>query len=1400
MPRAISGDDSLSLTAFEGIVRACDRFEAAWRQGRGPRIEEFLTESPTPQGGTLLRELVALEVELRKARGETPVAPEYRDRFPEHAALIEALFEGPRTEPLGAETTLSGEKVPKIPSLPLRGNDRYEFVEFLGRGGMGIVYRAYDRRRREFIAIKTLRSFSPALLDRFKREFRSLANVTHPNLVSLYELTSDGQTWSFSMELIDGVDLISHINGGAARDATAGDRASTWSGLLADPSTDLGVGASRVSAREREPDPHPQTGPTSRSASESGSGTADREAWVERLRGAMAQLAWGVSALHAAGKLHRDIKPSNVLVDRGGRVVLLDFGLAAEVEGTDSEQSSEPRALGTAAYMAPEQGAGRAVSTASDWYCVGAMLYEALTGRLPFTGGALEILIEKQRSDPPPPNSLVPGLPEDLATLCIDLLRRDPEARPPGPEVVRRLGGHAEEQDNHLDAPARPATGPGIPLIGRTEHLKALDAGFAAACRGRTVVLLFHGRSGIGKSALMKHFLDGLRARGGSVILAGRCYEQELVPYKALDMCIDSLSRYLRRLPMREAQALLPRDVLPLAQVFPVLLQSEAVATAPRRAVAIPDPHELRRRTFAALRELLARIGDRRPLVLAIDDLQWGDLDSASALAEVLRAPDAPPLLFLGCYRSEDTEASPFLRALPDWRAELDESGVWRDLTVEALTPAEARDFTRSLLELEGNAAAERADVIARESGGSPLFITELVRQLPPEAGPPDRPLTVREISLDEMLWARIDRLPEAARRVLEVVAVAGRPMAFDEACRAAELGPEDRAAPAQLRAGRLLRGTGAEGGGEVETYHDRVRETILAHLPPEALRVHHGRLARTLEASQPTDFEVLAVHYHGAGEPARAGELYARAADHAAGALAFDRAAQLYRLALGLRPAEDGDDRPLRSRLGDALANAGRGDEAAREYLRAAGAGMGDETIELARRAATQFLISGHIDEGLAVLRGVLESAGMRLPDTPRGALRSLLYHRAWVRLRGVGFRPRDASRVAARDLWKLDIAWSGASGLLFTDWIRGVDFHTRYLLLALKAGEPFHLARALATEAAASALAGWEARRRTARLLGVATSLAQAVDHPYVHAIVAACSGLAAYLEGRWKDAVAGMDHAEQLYRERCTGVAWELDSVHAYFVWALARMGQVAELGRRLPMLLREARERRDLFAIANLSTYATTMVRLADDDPDGAARESRGAMAQWSRGGFHLQHRYAVLGNTYIELYGGGGRAAWDYLSEIWPAYRRSLLKRTQVIRIDMLNLRALCALAAATEPTPAAFLRSAAADARRLESEGAPLAYAHARSIEAALAAARGDQEAAAGLTSEAAVLFDAVDMGLHASVLRYRLGRLIGGQRGRELTEGATRWMEGQGVRRPDRMTAAFAPGIWPEA
>ena len=213
------------------------------------------------------------------------------------------------------------------------------------------------------------------------------------------------------------------------------------------------------------------------------------------------------------------------------------------------------------------------------------------------------------------------------------------------------------------------------------------------------------------------------------MVLAGRCYERESVPYKALDGVVDALSRYLRHLPHPEVRALLPRDVRPLARIFPVLRRAVAVPEL-RHVPEVPDPQELRRRAFAALRELLARLGDRRPLVLAIDDLQWGDLDSATLLSELLRPPDPP-----SCYCWAATGARTRRRALSCGTSSAHAGGAdadpgRRELAVEALTAPEAATLASVLLGREGPGTRALADAIARESGGNPFFIAELVRHL----------------------------------------------------------------------------------------------------------------------------------------------------------------------------------------------------------------------------------------------------------------------------------------------------------------------------------------------------------------------------------------------------------------------------------------------------------------------------------------------------------------------------------------------------------------------------------------------------------------------------------------------------------------------------------------------
>src|SRR5439155_4855653 len=154
-------------------------------------------------------------------------------------------------------------------------------------------------------------------------------------------------------------------------------------------------------------------------------------------------------------------------------------------------------------------------------------------------------------------------------------------------------------------------------------------------------------------------------------------------------------------------------------RVFPVLAPLEALSRGARRADQI-EPQELRRRALAALRELLGRLGDRRPLVLAIDDLQWGDEDSISVLADLLAPPDPPVMLLVCAYRSEDLETSPCLRAFRRL-AGPDRACEWVTLPVLPLDEAEREELARALLADAGPAAQAAAAEIARQSGGLPV-------------------------------------------------------------------------------------------------------------------------------------------------------------------------------------------------------------------------------------------------------------------------------------------------------------------------------------------------------------------------------------------------------------------------------------------------------------------------------------------------------------------------------------------------------------------------------------------------------------------------------------------------------------------------------------------------------
>lgn len=1257
-----------------------------------------------------------------------------------------------------------------------KGTTRFSIRRRLGAGAFGTVYEAYDRERNTIVALKALRQANADGLYRFKREFRALAGVAHPNLVTLYELISDGEQWFFTMELIEGCSFVDYVRGH----------------VVSTP-VDSTVDTMRVSNIER----------VSTDSVRISAGVApNHQLNVERLRDALTQLAGGINILHEAGTLHRDIKPMNVLVTPEGRVVLLDFGLITDLAPEELQQSLT--LIGTPGYMSPEQGAGLPITQASDWYAVGVILYEALTGQLPFSGQHFEVIRNKQKLEPVAPSKLAPTTPEDLNALCLDLLRCDPQARPSGREVLFRLG----RVQVQVQRPALTLPSPNgrAPFVGRERHLEALMGAFIATKEGRAVAMYVQGRSGMGKSALVYRFLDDLqRCEKDVVVLASRCYEQESVPYKAVDSLVDALSRYLKHLPSSVVEALLPRDVLALARLFPVLRQVEAVAKARRRVHEISDSQELRRRAFSAFRELLARLADQKYLVLFIDDLQWGDADSVALLGELLRPPDPPALLWIASYRSEDVEMSPPLQMLLQLRTILSSSIEPRELEVKELSPFEAQELALTLLGEEQSVSMQDVEAIARESGASPFFIHELVRYLLAGREKTQSAGTEREqygfkkvddTTLGEVIWARVSQLPKQARRLLEVVAVAGRPIPLDVAKLASKFETVDQQALAILRSEHMIRIREAQEQDEIETYHDRIRETVITHLFPKTLKAYHHRLALSLEALGQTDLEAMAVHFQEAGYPNEAAHYAMAAADKASEALAFDRASRLYHLALELQSTEKTEQHMLLVKLANALANAGRPAEAARFYLDAARDADSAKSLDFQRRAAEQLLLGGHIDEGLDVIRRVLAAVGLKLFSDPKRALLSLLIRRARLRLRGLNFNERKASEIPESDLLRIDICWAVAAGLGSVDTIRGADFQTLHLLLALRAGEPYRIARAMAIEAGFSALPGRRTEKRSAQLVRAAEVLAQKVHNPHATGLSTVMAGIAAFLIGRWRKAADLCRRAEVILRDQCTGAAWELASARRFLLSSLMYSGELGEMAHRLPILIAEAKERGNLYAATSLRSRMH-IVWLAANEPDRARRETVQALAEWSQKGFHLQHFYSLFALTQIELYTGMGHMAWKHIVEQWPALMSSMLLRIQVLRVESMHLKARCALAmAVVDRDPERLLTFAQNLAKRIAQEKMRWSEPLSLLTCAGIAGVQGKLSSAADLLSRAADDFDAADMGLYAAAARRRLGAIVGGTCGQQLVVGADAWMLDQKITNPAFMTRMLVPGF----
>ena len=373
---------TLPLTVAERLDAVCDRFEAACEGGLRPRIGDYLEGVDEPARAVLARELIVLDLHYRHCRAEVPQVTDYDAVNPDRESTWLACAVAALTQ---------GSTPPELPG--------YEILGELGRGSMGVVYKAQDHQLGRLVALKVLhgpRCQDPEALERFRREARTASALNHPHICTIYTLGEHQDQPFLVMEFIEGHTLRARMDAGPP--------------------------------------------------------LAQLLRWV-------GQVARALQAAHAAGIVHRDIKPDNLLVRADDVVKVLDFGVARLLSDsalralTLTGKATEPGTLiGTARYMAPEQARCEAVGGPADLFSLGIVLYELATGRHPFEAasalGTLHAVIEQQ---PIPPSRLNPKLAGALEWLMVRMLEKEPRRRPSAEEVVALLDGLSQAPRPALD-------------------------------------------------------------------------------------------------------------------------------------------------------------------------------------------------------------------------------------------------------------------------------------------------------------------------------------------------------------------------------------------------------------------------------------------------------------------------------------------------------------------------------------------------------------------------------------------------------------------------------------------------------------------------------------------------------------------------------------------------------------------------------------------------------------------------------------------------------------------------------------------------------------------------------------------------------------------------------------
>ena len=698
---------------------------------------------------------------------------------------------------------------------------RYVLRGEIGRGGMGIVYRAHDPHLDRDVAVKLIPShlLTEESEQRFRREARVVARMDHPAIVAVFDFgrhregSGDQKSLFLVMPLIEGVSLRDRLRAGS-------------SGLAAK----LEI---------------------------------------------VAVIAEALAYSHARGVVHRDVKPENVMLSQEmgqERVRVMDFGLARVL--ADKGLTQTGAMIGTVNYMSPELVDGKPFDGKTDVFSLGAVFYECLAGRPPFLGNIVQVL--RQISDQEPPDwqaqaQLGELLSESVLARLDGLVRRclakEPERRPTAAELAFELAevrgmiaeGSRPEAAAHPIAPSpafdrRQAERP-PPLVGREKQIAELAAALDRLARGELQLFFVSGLGGVGKSRLLEAFEELAQPRDLRV-LHGRFSETASgFPYQGF---FEILQESLR--------SSLPPDLSglrsPLIRLFPLLAEvlpfPQMESDGTRRAgsaSSIADAPKVEE-IYELFARALLRIGQGEPLVLLFEDLHRADA-SLKALRYVVPRLRLTPTLILATFRTEEVDRrhalSVLLRSLEGHRSV-------RRIPLEALDLERTASLVAACVG-ESRLSPELPERVFDAARGNPFFTVELVRSLleskriapdssgawrwTDELGDGPLPVTIRE-AVEE----RLDRLPRGAREVASVASVLGK--AFDvealEELVPERLEPELEDLLDELLKLGVVRERRRTRGDVLAFSSGLVRDALYARLPRRRRRRLHRRFAENLE------------------------------------------------------------------------------------------------------------------------------------------------------------------------------------------------------------------------------------------------------------------------------------------------------------------------------------------------------------------------------------------------------------------------------------------------------------------------------------------------------------------------------------------------------------------------